>query len=441
MKIIYIFTLSLALLSCSFDTKTGIWKNTNEVTNEKYNSFSDFKTFSLNNTSFDEIIPINKNFNFKKFPIKNNSQWKDIYYQDTNNLNNFYYRNLKKLVFQSKKLSKHNLSKNLLFENNNIIFSDEKGNIKIYSINDEKIIIEFNFYHNRYKKFKKVLNMIIENEIIYVADNLGYLYAFHYKKNKILWAKNYKVPFRSNIKIYKNKIVTSNQNNNLFFFDKSNGEVLKLIPTEETILKNDFVNNLAMKNKLVFFLNTYGSLYAINSDSMKIKWFINLNQSLDRTPANLFESSQIINHKNKIIVSSKEFLYVIDDRNGSITFKKNFSSNIKPIAIGNYLFIITKNSFLISMDLESGKLIYSYDLNLKISDFLGIKKKTANFKNFAIANNYFYIFLNNSFYLQTSIDGELIEIDKLPFKIYNDPIFINGSILFLDKKNKLSVLN
>ena len=63
----------------------------------------------------------------------------------------------------------------------------------------KKIIIEFNFY-NRYKKFKKVLNMIIENEIIYVSDNLGYLYAFHYKKQNLIWAKNYKVPFRSNIK-------------------------------------------------------------------------------------------------------------------------------------------------------------------------------------------------------------------------------------------------
>ena len=29
----------------------------------------------------------------------------------------------------------------------------------------------------------------------------------------------------------------SNQNNSLFFFNKNNGEILKLIPTEETIIK------------------------------------------------------------------------------------------------------------------------------------------------------------------------------------------------------------
>ena len=59
--------------------------------------------------------------------------------------------------------------------------------------------------------------MVIQNDIIYVSDNLGYLYALDFNSNIILWAKNYKIPFRSNIKIIENKIVTANQNNILFF--------------------------------------------------------------------------------------------------------------------------------------------------------------------------------------------------------------------------------
>jgi hypothetical protein len=50
----------------------------------------------------------------------------------------------------------------------------------------------------------------------------------------------------------------------LFFFNKKNGEILKLIPTEETIIKNKFINNLSL-NKKIFFLNTYGSLYSIDN--------------------------------------------------------------------------------------------------------------------------------------------------------------------------------
>ena len=59
--------------------------------------------------------------------------------------------------------------------------------------------------------------VIADGEIIYVSDNIGYLYALDYKNNKILWAKNYKIPFRSNLKILENKLITANQNNNLFF--------------------------------------------------------------------------------------------------------------------------------------------------------------------------------------------------------------------------------
>ena len=43
---------------------------------------------------------------------------------------------------------------------------------------------------------------------------------YNYEQNKILWAKNLKIPFRSNIKITNNFIITADQNNNLYFFDK-----------------------------------------------------------------------------------------------------------------------------------------------------------------------------------------------------------------------------
>ena len=38
---------------------------------------------------------------------------------------------------------------------------------------------------------------------IYIADNLGYLYSIDYKNQKLLWAKNYGIPFRSNLKFFK----------------------------------------------------------------------------------------------------------------------------------------------------------------------------------------------------------------------------------------------
>ena len=108
------------------------------------------------------------------------------------------------------------------------------------------------------------------------------MYSYDLKLNKIIWAKNYKVPFRSNLKLNNDKIFASNQNNDLLVFNKISGDLVRRIPTEPTVLKNKFVNNIAFdKTNTLFFLNSYGSLYAIDSNFFNVKWFINLNQSFD----------------------------------------------------------------------------------------------------------------------------------------------------------------
>ena len=78
----------------------------------------------------------------------------------------------------------------------------------------------FNFYKKKFKGIKKNLNLIVQNKIIYAADDMGYLYALDYSKQKLIWAHNYKVPFRSNLKIIDNKVVVSDQNNSILIVDK-----------------------------------------------------------------------------------------------------------------------------------------------------------------------------------------------------------------------------
>ena len=56
--------------------------------------------------------------------------------------------------------------------------------------------------------------------------------------------------------------------------------------------------------------------------------------------------------------------------------KKKFSSKIKPLIINYHFFTITKNNLLVSMELSTGKIIYSYNINEKIAKFLNSKKRT-----------------------------------------------------------------
>ena len=441
MKLLIFFIILIFLQNCSFDNKTGIWKNEKTFSKKENDIFKDLKIINTKNDTYNKITVADNNFKFIIPKPKINYEWNDIYYNKKNNFENLIYNELNQLAFKSKKITNKIVNNHILFEKNNIITTDLNGNLIVYSSNSKKIVAKYNFYKKKYKKIKKFLNISVENNIIFVADNIGYLYSYDYEKNKILWAKKYKVGFRSNIKISNDKLITSDENNNLFFFNKENGEVLKLIPTEETIVKNQFVNNIAINNNITLFLNTYGSLYAINSETMQILWFLNLNQSLDLNPSNLFYSNQIVTDKEKIFISSNKSTFIIQLSTGSVIYKKNFSSKFKPIVINNYLFLITNNNLLIAMNIDSGKIIYYLDINEEIANFTGTKKKEVQFKNFFFTNNKLMIFLKNSYVIYFKTNGSIDDVFKLPSKINTNPIIINKSLLYLDLKNKLSIVN
>ena len=440
MRIIFIIFL-IFLNNCSFDNKSGIWKSESGSFEKDDRTFKDFKKIQSSNKPYTEIKKLDSNFNFLIEDSFKTTKWNDIYYEKTNNFKNFSYFDQGEQVLKSKKLSKFETSKNILYYNDTIFFYDLKGTIISFPLSNKKKINKFNFYKKNCKKIKKRLNLIVEDNTIYISDNLGYLYAYDYKKKVIIWAKNYKVPFRSNLKIKGNTLIASNQNNNLYFFDKTTGDIIKLIPTEETKINNQFVSNISLSNKSTFFLNTYGSLYSIDNENLKINWFLNLNQSINLNLANTFTGSQIIFFKDKLAVSSNNFFYLINASNGSIIYKKNFSTLIRPIIISNYIFLITKNDLLISLNLNNGKIIYSYDINQKISDFLNTKKRKVDYRDFMIINSKIFIFLKNGYVVKLNINGKLEKVDKFLNNFKSSPIIVNGKIIYLNSNNKILIIN
>ena len=86
---------------------------------------------------------------------------------------------------------------------------------------------------------------------------MGYLYAININSGDLLWAHNFKVPFRSNIKITEDKILMADINNNLIFINKIDGKKLKIVPTEDVVLKNNFINSIAHNNNSIIYLNTF----------------------------------------------------------------------------------------------------------------------------------------------------------------------------------------
>ena len=442
MKIIFCILVIILLQNCSFDNKSGIWKNSSEEIKKTSENFKDFKKIVLENENFfNEIIDIDKDFKFFLTKPLSPTKWNDFFF-DSNNINaNFSFSDKNKIIFRSGKLSRNKVSNNILFNRDLLITSDSKGNIIVYSLELKKILHKYNFYKKKIKNIEKKLYYILDDSLLYVSDNIGYLYAYNFIENDIIWAKKFDAPFRSNLKADSKKLFLADENNNLFIVDIKNGNILRKIPSEEVLIKNNFENNVAINKTDLFFLNNFGSLYSVNKDSLKINWFVNVNTSVESNIEKLFTSNEIHIFDDNLIISTDNILQVLSNQYGSTKFKIPISSRISPIINKDYIFIVSNNNLLISIQISTGKIIYSYEINQLISDYLNSKKKKINVNLIRLINSQIYVFLNNSFVIKFNVNGEIIDIFKLPKKIYSNPIFIENSLIYLDNKNKIIILN
>ena len=442
MQFFKILILLILFYSCSFDTKTGIWKNDNIIPNIENNSvFKDFVKITSSDEKFNNIVQINEEFNFIiNAPLRNLS-WNQTLLNKENNIVNLSFDNKNQVILKSKKISPHTLNENILYEKNKIFLSDQKGNLFVYSLQKNKLIKKLNFYKKKYKNKKIKLNFIIENDIVYISDNIGFIYAYDINLDKIIWAKNNNIPFRSNLKLSLKFLTLANQNNDLYFFNKKNGKLIKLIPSEQTVISNNFENKISLSNDEVFFLNTYGSLYSIDNKSFNLKWFVNLNKTLEKNLSNLFYGSDVVFYENKILLSSNENFYVINSKNGSVLYKKNFSSYFNPIINNDFVFLLTKNNLLVALNLRDGEIIYSLDLAQETANFLSTKKKNLIIKNILMVDDKIFVFLKNSYVIKLDIYGKIVNIIKLPSKLKTQPIIVDNKLFYINKKNKLFVVN
>jgi len=442
MQFFKILILLFLFYSCSFDTKTGIWKNDNIVPNIENNSvFKDFVKITSSDEKFNSIVQINEEFNFIINEPLRNLSWNQTLLNKENNIVNLSFDNKNQAIHKSKKISLHTLNENILYEKNKIFLSDQKGNLFIYSLQKNKLIKKLNFYKKKYKNKKIKLNFIIENDIVYISDNIGFIYAYDINLDKIIWAKNINIPFRSNLKLSLNFLTLANQNNDLYFFNKKNGKLIKLIPSEETVINNNFQNKISLSNDEVFFLNTYGSLYSIDNKSFNLKWFVNLNKTLEKNLSNLFYGSDVVFYDNRILLSSNENFYIINSKNGSVLYKKNFSSYFNPIINNDFVFLLTKNNLLVALNLRDGEIIYSLDLAQETANFLSTKKKNLIIKNILMVDDKIFVFLKNSYVIKLDIYGKIVSIIKLPSKLKTQPIIVDNKLFYINKKNKLFVVN
>jgi len=262
--------------------------------------------------------------------------------------------------------------------------------------------------------------------------------------NSIIWAKNYGIPFRSNLKFVNNQIFLANQDNVIYSINPNTGNKNWQFSTSATFLKSDFENNFAVDliNNNLFFLNTSGELYSINYLTQKINWVLNFKNISLAGDTQLFLSQPIVIKNNNLIITTDNLVLSYD----SLTALKNWNLYVepifKPIITFNYTYIISENDLLICLDNKNGNVIWSKNIfrNIKVEK---IKNKLKSVVDFKIVNSEINVYFNNGYLLSfNSSDGNLNFLSRISKNgISSDIIFLDDNMLFIDNDNKILKFN
>ena len=225
-KLLILILFPIIFINCSFGNRTGVWKDlSKELAIKKERA--KYQPIFIKGEKFKKEISNDIVINISKSIINDN--WLEQNFTAINFVPHLKYENKKNLVFKSKKIGKikgsiFNSEFEPLIINENIFFYDIFGSIYNYSTSEERIIWKYNFYKKQFKKHFFKINFTIESNNLIVSDNLGYLYSIDVESGKLIWAKNYGIPFRSNIKTDDGYLFLINQDNKFYIIQKSNGE-------------------------------------------------------------------------------------------------------------------------------------------------------------------------------------------------------------------------
>jgi len=446
-KNIIFFLLLILLNNCSFDSKTGIWgdaekerKRISKLEKDQKEIIKIEKIYS-SDTNFKKEKSLAKSVNLKN--PKKNSEWLMSSLNHQNFLGNLYLPTSNNTFLKKKigkdKFSFHGNTTPLLVYKSNIIFADDTGTI--FNINKYgKIYWKKNIYKKVYKKIYKNLVFSIYENNIYVADNIGFIYALNLSNGEITWIKNYGIPIRSNIKIFDNKIFLIDQTNKILCFNTEDGTLIWDIHSISSFIKSQNLLSIAVTKKgELFVITSSADLFKINSETGRIIWSRNTASTLYADATDFFNSSNLVIDTDKIFFSSDTSTYSLDLNTGNeIWVNQNVTSIATPVISGDNIFVVTNNGYLVILNKADGKIISSSNI-LKV---LKRKNQETIITGFIMGSNKIYAITLNGFMIVSSANTGKPEYFKKIGGKNIAPLIINEEKLYvLTEDSKIFIFN
>ena len=420
----------LFLLNCSLNPNSKFWTKEKKIFVDKSSTTVLLKS---KKQSFNEF---NQNF---KITVPKNLKL------DTNQkLNNDGFinfdANLEKMSKYNFKTIKSflNFEPEILIDKNYLFYFDSTGSVIKFD-NNADVVWKQNHYSKQDKKLQPILFFAKSGEDLFIADSIANYYVINKDTGELKWKKKNSSSFNSQVKIFENKALVIDMENQLRCISLSSGEILWSVKTQQSLLRSQKKQSLILKDDKVYFSNSIGDVTAVNISNGKIVWQTPTQSNISFGSTFFLKLSDIVSDETSIFFSdNNDQFFSIDLLTGSINWKQDFSSEIRPVLIDDYLITISDNGLLIIMNKKTGQIIRINDLYKNIKD-----KRKKNFQpiGFVVGKSYIYLSTKNGRVVVINFkDGKIEKMIKLDNNKLQRPVYFNKS-LYIAKDNSIIRLN
>ena len=436
-KLIFFF-IFIIISACSLNSQSKFWTKSEEITKDNNNLNNKVKKQEI----FKKEKILKKEFN-ENLKIKINSNSASNY-KNNINLNN---SGLVNFSGELKRTSRYKFSKiknfyqyepELIFDESNLIFFENKGTILKFNENS-KLVWKKNFYLKQEKKLNPVLQFTSNDKYLIVADNLAKYFMLDKENGELIWSKNNSAPFNSQIKIFKDKFFIIDFDNTLRCFSLKNGNELWNVKTQNSLIRSQKKLSMVIVDNVIFFNNSVGDISSVNINNGELLWQFPTQNSLVYESAFSLETSEIVTDGKALYFSNnKNQFYSIDLSTGSLNWKTKVNSNLKPTIIENIIFTVSIEGYLILIDRKNGNIIRITDV---FDNFKTKKRNLIKPTGFIVGLDSVYLSTDNGRLLVVdNSSGKIVSAIKIDGEKILRPAVMNDS-LFVVKDNSIIKLN
>jgi len=420
----------LFLLDCSLNPNSKFWTKEKKIVVDKS------ATKVLLRSKKENLNEFNHNF---KISLPKNLSTNTNHELNNDGFINFN-ANLEKMSKYRFKTIKSfsNFEPEILIDKNHLFYFDSNGSIIKFD-NNSNIVWKQNHYSKQDKKLQPILFFGKSGEDLFVADSIANIYVINKNTGKLKWKKKHSSSFNSQIKIFENKALVIDMENKLRCFSLETGDLLWSVKTQQSLLRSQKKQSLILYNDRVVFSNSIGDVTAVNISNGKIIWQTPTQSNVTFGNTYFLKLSDIVSDKDSIFVSNNNNQFLsIDLLSGVINWRQDFSSELRPAIIGDFLVTVSDNGLLIIMNKKSGQIIRVNDLLKNIKE-----KRKKNFQpiGFLVGKFYIYVSTKNGKILVVNFrEGKIEKTLKLDNNKLQRPVYFNKS-LYIAKDNSIIRLN